>query len=171
MTGSWTKAAETLGLTRRQVRNLFNKPAFKDQYDALFSTEEIKTTRRELEMVSSDIADLYEDAKTAEMQKQVKAVCPKCEHKFDVWVTVMNWTAKLRAAETLLKIAGILKDTKSVKHEGQVGVIHLTIAEHLALLRLKSGLPVPPHVYQRLKAMGALDDLDLPHLSAPEVIP
>ena len=166
-TGSWTQAADNLGLTRRNVKMLFHKPAFKEEYDALFSIEETQATRRELEMLSSDIADLYESAKTAEMEKLVPVECPKCQTKWRITVTVMNWTAKLRAAETLLKIAGILKDTKNVKIEGRVNFVLMTVAEQIALMRLKSGFPVPPHMYQRLKAMGALDDLDTDDLPSP----
>lgn len=166
MTGSWQQAADSLGLTKRQVQGLFRKPAFKQEYDDLFNTDEIAATKRELEMVATGTGKLYEEALNAEMIKQVHATCPKCNYTFKVWVTVMDWASKLRAGETLLKITKILTDNKKVQVEGTVGVVnvHLTTGEYLALERLKMGFPVPDHIYRRLTELGRQGNFEVPAL-------
>ena len=162
--GSWEKAADSLGMTRRQVRALFKKEPFKLAYDELFDAEDLETTKRELTLAASDVASIYEEAKNAEMTKRVQATCPKCTHKFDVLVTVANWATRLKAGDTLLKITGLLQDRKNVKVEGTVGVVnvHLSAEEMLALQRLKMGLDVPEHIYRRLEETSRAGRFDLP---------
>lgn len=156
--GDWRIAAQNVGLSSRQVREQFKNQAFKDAYDNLFTSEELKVTQRELEMASSELGQLYQDAMQAEVQKTVNVVCPACKAKFNIFVTVMDWTAKLRAGETLLKLTRLMKDEKSIKMEGQVNVVHMELKDKLALWRVEMGLPVPPHVRDRLINLGLLDE-------------
>ena len=161
MEGDWHVAATKVGMTYRQVRALFtNNPMFKQAYDDLFTTEELKTTARELEMASSELGQLYQDAMSAEMAKQVLADCPACGHKFKLFVKVMDWATKLKAGETLLKITRLLKDEKSVKMEGKATVehVHMELADKVAIWRVEMGLPVPPHIHDRLVKLGLLTE-------------
>lgn len=159
MTGSWMEAATNLGYNHRQVRNLFKKQAFKEEYDKLFDTEELKSVQREMEMVAGDVAKIYEEAKNAELVKRLPAVCPSCGHKFTFLATVMDWSAKLKAGEVLLRVAGLLRDNKNIKVEGSVQhtVLTLTADDLIMLQRIKAGFEVPPHKRQHLIEIGAIE--------------
>ena len=168
LTGSWQQAADALGLTRRQVRERFKIQSFKEQYDAIFDSEEIQATKRELELVATGTGKLYEEALNAEKTRNVATVCPDCGHKFSIFVQVVDWMARLKAGETLLKLTKLLKDERKVQVEGQVGVVHMSAGEYLALQRLRMGLPVPEHIYRRLQALSQSSEFDLPPM--PDVV-
>jgi hypothetical protein len=157
--GDWHVAADQVGATRRQVRAWFSNPAFKQKYDDLFNTDELKTTMRELEMASGELGALYADAMQAEMSKKVMVDCPNCQHKFPVFVKVMDWATKLRAGETLLKVTRLWKDEKTVKneHKGTVAHVEMSLSEWSALKRLEMGLSIPPHIRKILEDKGFLD--------------
>lgn len=159
------QTAANLHLSPRQVRYRFQaNPKFKEAYDKLFTSEDIKVLKQELSITARDVADVYSEAKEAELEKDVPAECPECGHKFTLHITLPNWNIRLKAADTLIKMLGLLKDEKSVKFEGQMTHVTLSYAEQAALLRLKSGMGegIPPHVMQRLRDVGALDKLALP---------
>lgn len=165
-TGSWQEAAKNLAMTRRQMQTLFGRPEFKQHYDELFNTEEVENAKRELNMVVSGLGKLYEDALIAETDVRTRVACPKCNHRFEVVTRVLDWAARLKAGETLMKYARLLKDERSVKVEGNVGVIHMTAGEYIALQRLRMGLPVPEHIYRRLVDLGQQSNFAVP--SNPE---
>lgn len=161
-TGSWQEAAKNLGITRRQMQTLFARPSFKQQYDELFNTEEIENAKRELNMAISGLGKIYEEALQAETVKRVTVECPKCKHSFNVFVEVVSWMARLKAGETLMKFARLLRDERSIKVEGQVGIIHMSAGEYMALQRLRMGLPVPDHIYRRLMDLGQQSNFTIP---------
>lgn len=162
-TGSWQQAADNLSLPRRSVREKFARnKAFREAYEALFVGDEVEATKRELEMGATGLGGLYEDAINAELTKPIQVECPKCQNKFRVFVTMMDWATKLRAGETLLKLTRILKDEKSVKVGGMVGVVHMGMDEYLALQRLKMGLHIPDHIYAKLTAAAVAGDFLVP---------
>ena len=160
--GDWKVAAENLGLNVRQVRVMFHNPAFKQQYDATFTQEEIDITRRELAMTSGNIAEVLEAAKDAELFKKVRPTCPGCGLRFDFTVAVANWASRLKAVELLAKISHILTDNKSIKVEGTIANVHMGADEFLALKRLQMGLPVPEHVYRKLLDIGSVNNMAIP---------
>lgn len=157
LSGSWQEAADSTGWTRRQVQRLFiENESFKHEYDAMFGTEELEVVKRELNLVTSGSGKVFEDALNAEMTKVVHAKCPQCGHSWKIFVTVMDWTAKLRAGETLLKIANIFKETKDVKHSGNVSVVTMTITESLAIRSILAGVRPPRHILDDLRAKGLI---------------
>lgn len=149
LTGSWEQAAKNCGIDRRTVRRMFKEPAFKEAYDELYDVEEIRATERELNLVSDDVAKIFEEAKDAELTKQVQVTCPSCKHRFNWQVKVIDFATKLRAGEILMKYRGYLKDQRSVKVEGSVQVEHVVwdMRDYMVMERLKLGLPVPEQAY------------------------
>lgn len=160
--GSWQEACKTLDLDPRTARRYFKDEAFKTEYDELFNTEEIQTVKRELDMITSGVPKVYEDALSAETTKKVVESCPHCGEEVTFYVNVIDFKTRMKAGETLLKQSNLLKDTKRVEGEfkGTMTHINLTGAEILALQRLNMGLAIPPHVYEALKGKVA----DLPAL-------
>lgn len=164
MTGSWQQAADNCGVDRRTVRRMFKDPAFKAEYDALFDLEEVKTTERELNLVADDVGRLLEEASNAELTKNVAATCPKCSHKFNIMVKVMDMANKIRAAEVLMKYRGQLRDQRSVKVEGNVSVqhVHWSFRDVMVMEKLRLGLPVPDQAYREVLAKAEQAGLSLP---------
>ncbi len=160
--GSWQKAADSLGIPRRRVRAMLREPAFKEAYDTLFDTEEMEITKRELEIISQEVAPVYEDAIKAEMFKTV--TCPHCGKKHDV--QVVDHSTRVRAADNLLKMNNIWKDTKSLKIDAEMRSVsvQLTGDQYLALQRLKQGFNIPEHVHRELLAIDKSGEFGVPPL-------
>ena len=175
MTGSWQKAAHSLGMDKRKVRALMKRDAFKREYDKLFSVEAVAATAKELTLISENAGDIYEEAVKAELEKKFPVTCEECGHKQTVLVKVMDWPTKLRAIETVLKIARVIKDERSLKVEADIQITHveLTTGEYLALERLHRGMPVPDYMYYQLeeKLKGSGQTLPpLPEGGGPRMI-
>lgn len=169
--GSWQQAAKNLDIDPRTVRRYFKEDGFKQEYDAIFNSEEIQVTRRHMEAIASGAPDVYDDALKAEMTKKVTEECPHCGEEVTFYVNVIDFKTRMKAAETLLKTSNLLKDTKRVEGEfkGTMTNIQLTGAEMLALMRLDMGMPIPPHVYEGLKAK--VPDLKpLPEGKGPRIL-
>jgi hypothetical protein len=160
--GNWRRAAETLKIDPRRVRTMFKNPAFKEQYDNFFDADEVRVTERELNLSADDAAWVFEEAKNAELQKKIKVTCPDCGHKFDEFVKVADHATRLRAAETLLKMRGLLKDNRSVKVEGRVEHVHWDYHEQLILQKLDLKLPVPRMVFEQVEQKAKLAGMELP---------
>jgi hypothetical protein len=98
------------------------------------------------------------------MFKNVPVVCPSCGHKHTVSVQMIDHATRMKAADTLLKVSGIMKDQRSVKLEATMTRIDVSFSgdEYLAYERLKRGFGVPPHVYDRLSEKAAQMNIELP---------
>lgn len=166
--GSWREAARSLGIDPRRIQRMFNNDAFKKEYDSLFP-HDTKVVERELNFVSKDAAVILEEVRDAELNKTVHAQCPQCGKKFDVFVRVIDYVTKMRALEIMLKTMGLMKDTKSVKVEGQVTHVNikLSTAQMLAMQALDRGLPVNPQIYRELESLAATGAFELPPLPPP----
>lgn len=166
--GSWTKAADALNVPRAQVRALFRKDTFREAYDSIFTAEELLITKRELEMETSDVAGVLNEAKNAEQMKHVSVMCPSCGFKFIESIFIPAWNARLKAVEMLAKMAKLLQDSKKVEVGGQVNhvTVQLTGAEYLAMERLKMGMSIPMHMYRRLEEWARQTNYTLPMLPA-----
>lgn len=166
--GSWREAAKSLGIDPRRIQRMFNNAAFKKEYDAMFP-HDTQVVERELNFVSKDAAVILEEVRDAELNKTVHAQCPQCGKKFDVFVRVIDYVTKMRALEIMLKTMGLMKDTKSVKVEGSVTHVNITLstAQMLALQALKRGLPVNPQTYRELENLASNGAFELPPLPPP----
>lgn len=151
--GSWRKACTTLEIKERRVRGwLTDDESFSKAYDDLFSLEEAKLTRRELELMSGRAAGMYDEALEAERGLRQEVICPKCHEKFTINYTRPDWRIRLRAGDTILRSAKILQDTREIK--GTLVNINLTGDEAMALLAIRAGRPVPDSVRAHLRAKG-----------------
>jgi len=162
LTGSWRKAAVNVGIDPRRVRNMFKNPAFKQQYDSFFDADDIRVTERELNLAADDVAWVFEEAKSAELEKKHKAECPSCHTKFDVVVKITDHNTRMRAAETLAKMRGLLRDSRSVEFSGKIEHVHWDYHETLILHKLDLGLPVPETVFRLVEAKAKLAGIELP---------
>lgn len=162
--GDWEKAAKNMNMDKRKVRSMFKRAAFKREYDILFPVEEARVTQAELTLISEDAGTIYRQAIDAEIEKKIPVECDECGHKQYVLVKVMDWAVKLRAIETLLKVAHVIKDERSLKVEAKVDVVNvqLTTGEFLALKQLEMGMPVPEHIYRQLEVKSKDSGFDMP---------
>lgn len=164
--GNWQKAADALNMPRTGVRALFRKPAFRERYDSLFTSEELLITKRELEMESNDLAGVLNEAKSAEQMKHIHVTCPACSFKFVESIFIPAWNARLKAVEMLAKMTKLLQDNKKVEVGGTVN--HVTVqlegAEYLALERLNRGMSIPEHMYRKLEEWARQTNYGLPAL-------
>lgn len=163
LVGDYKKAAQNVGMTAAQVRRLLaTDPAFKDEYDAMFPAELIKSTEAELQVAAQDIAEVFNEAKNAQIWKSTTAECPQCHAKFPVRIQVADHSIRMRAAETLAKITKLWKDQKTVTHEGTVSLVSMSAEQYLAYMAVLQGRRIPDHVYKGLQEFDRDGKLNLP---------
>lgn len=152
-TGSLEQSATNLEITPRRIRYwLTHDPSFQAAFDDMFGVKDIEATKKLLGMAAGQAVEVYEEAMKADMKKTVKVPCENCGKMLNVTITIADTGARLKAADALMKISGLLKDTKKI--EGMVGHVHLTGAEYITLLKLQAGMQVPEAAKQSLIAKG-----------------
>lgn len=164
VTGSWSEAAKSLGMTSAQINAKFRNKAFKAKYDELFGIEQVEITQRELLQVARLVGKTYEDILAAEKIINVDIDCPNCGEKSRHPIKVIDYATQRAAASDLAKMTNVWKDQKSIKVDQTNTNIQvlLTGADWLYYERLRRGLPVAPSVYQKLQDKLAGSDLTLP---------
>lgn len=169
--GDFKKAAANTGLTANKIRRMLQTdPQFKAAFDSLFSPDDLKATESELQLAVQDVAEIFNDAKNAELYKTIDVTCPcGCGHTFKEQVKNTDWATKLRAAESLAKMTRLWKDQKNIKVEGAVALVNMTPAQYLALMAIRQGRSIPDHVYQQLREFDRDGSLNLPANPAPPV--
>lgn len=155
--GSWRKACLKLDIKERRVREwLANDHAFQEAYDAQFGREELAAIRKEIQFLAGEATNVYTEALEAERGLRKEVTCPECEHKFTVEGARPDWRMRKSAADAVMRINKILQETKSINVKGGITHTHLTGDEHMALLRLDAGLPLPEAVMARLREKGLI---------------
>jgi len=151
--GSWKKACKVLEIKERRVRGwLTDDEAFNKAYDDLISLDDVKLTKRELELMSGRAAGVLDEALEAERGLRQKVTCPHCGKGFEADTVRPDWRIRLRTVDTILRSAKILQDTKEIK--GTMFNINLTGDEAIALLAIRAGRPVPEAARAQLRAKG-----------------
>ncbi len=157
---SWQTAASRLGLPPKQFgRWMREDPAFRAAYDALFDSDKGETVRKQIAALAGKASDVLEEAMEATKHTEIDANCPECGAKFKISAAGPNWTARLRAAENVTKVGGQLKDSKTLKVEGEI--IHMSLEHKLAMFMLKAGRPedsIPSYILRDLREAKALKD-------------
>lgn len=151
---SWQEVAQRLGLGPNQLTRWLREDAqFRAVYDRIFSTD-TENVRRHIEASAGKAADALDAALDATRLISVEIECPECGHTFDYEAPAPNWTARLRAAETVLKVGRVLKDVKKIEGE----VLHLTLPQKLGLAMIKRGQDamVPDAIKEELREMKLL---------------
>lgn len=155
--GSWAEAEKRAGVSPRTFRRWLNTdPNFEAAYNKIFD-DRGEVIRKEVAASAGRAAETLDGALDATKGVKVEVECPNCHVMFEHEIAQPVWTARIRAAESILKIGGQLKDVKKI--EGSVEMIHMTIAHKVALDLIESGQAdrVPAHMVQELQAMGKLD--------------
>lgn len=150
---SWADAEAAHGVTPRTIgRWMRSDPRFRAAYEKLFD-DRGETIRKEVAASAAKAADTLEAALDATSSEKLDVTCPNCHVEFEVDLRKPNWSARLRAAESVLKIGGQLKDVKKIEGE----IVHMSIEHKIALVRLARGLSVPPGIMEDLRKMNLLE--------------
>jgi len=153
-TGSAKQALANVDRDDSALRRWMKEPSFKKKYDEVIK-DNIDYLKLGLHNTAAEkIAVVFEEALEAQRPITVKEECPECGHRFTTQVSVDNWATRLKAAETLLKVAGVLKEEKKVDitHTRQ-----LSAAEQSALIAHRHGSYLPPHMVDRLRELGYIE--------------
>ena len=157
---TWQEASARLGLPSKQFGRWMREDlAFRDAYDTLFDADKGETVRKQIAAMAGKASDVLEEAMEATKSTTLDATCPECGTEFKIQASGPNWTARLRAAETVTKVGGQLKDTKNLKIEGEI--VHMSLEHKLALFMLRRGEPedrIPSYILRDLKEMKALKE-------------
>ncbi len=140
---------------------LQKEPGFQAAYDNL-TTPATELIREIMEGHAMRATGMYAEAIDATDVVDVEVKCPDCDNVFHTEVAQPNWQARLKAGEVAMKVARVLKDVRESTHVN----IKLTLEEAVAVAAIKSGRPVPPAMFARLRAKGALDEVDTSSLLA-----
>lgn len=161
--GDFKKAAANTGLTPTKIRRMLQTdPQFREAYNQMFSVDDLKATESELQLAVQDVAEIFNEAKNAELFKSIRVTCPHCNESFDVDVKNTDWATKLRAAESLAKMTRLWKDQKSVEVKGNVTHLVMTPDLMVALMALRAGRHIPDHTYNELQNFDRDGSLNLP---------
>lgn len=162
--GSVKAALASVDGAERSLRRWTKIPTFRALFDQTI-LDNTAATRGSLHSSVTGAVDVYEEALQATKTIERKFACEACGERNEVEVIVENWAARLKAAETLLKITGILKEQKTIDFNAKIEtrqIIVLTTPEHLAWERYKTGLPIPPHMEALLTDKGLIGQEALP---------
>ncbi len=143
---------EGSSVSRQAVHKWFQEVDYKLAYDHLFGVGSIEIHRQELIQAAGETSDLYQEAMSADKEKQVTVLCEHCGKMTKGTVTVEDWGARLRAAEKLDTIAGVLKQTTRV--EGEIVHTQMTGAQRIAFYMWQHGEPIPESAKADLRKMG-----------------
>lgn len=149
-----SKALKKCGYRReRFTRWLRLDEDFAREYNVLAGSS-LDAARKMLEAAVPEATSTLMDAQAAKEALKIHVTCPKCGKKFDEYIPIDDWKTRLKAAETLLKGAGIIVDRKKVDVETHV----LNYGEMMAMLLL-AGNPkgeIPPAMLEKFRLQGLL---------------
>ena len=136
---------------------LQKETGFRAAYDNLTRIA-IDVIKDAMESTAMKATGMYDEAIDATDIINTEVKCPECDHHFHTEVAQPNWAARLKAGETALKVARVLKDVKETTSVH----VSLTMDEMIALARTKADppLPIPPSMRTRLRAKGAISEID-----------
>ncbi len=156
LTTNWRQACDNAGVPPRTLRHLLStNVAFQDSYNNLLGPA-LDIARDMIESTSLKVAGMYDEAVEAVKMVELELACPECKHEFSISNPRPDWPTRLRAMDTVLKVAKLLVDRKEISGT----LTHLNMEQSLALarakFRLRNGLEpdIPP----------ALMDILRPHL-------
>lgn len=169
LTTDWREACARVEANPRTVRSwLEHDPAFQDAYAALIGPA-ISTARDLMESSALKAAGVYNEAMEAIKVIEQEVTCPHCSLPFMTEMGMPDWNSRLRAGDTVMKVARILKDVS----EKSVTITHLTMEDNLAIARanweISQGLQptIPPAMLERLRPHLK----ELPERTETEAIP
>ena len=146
------EACEKVGIKLATVKKWLQRDeAFGDAYDEIFK-DSLAIAKGLMEGAAARATGVYEEALTATKIGEVDVQCTHCGEDFQTVASMPDWTARLKAAEIILKTSNILVDRRQIEQT----TVHLTMEERLAIAAWKSGRPIPPNVQSKLEQRGLL---------------
>ena len=149
----WRKACENAEIKPETARGwLTRDEAFIQAYNDLLGPA-VEIARDLMESSALKAAGMYSEAIEAMKVIDTEVTCPHCRKEFTLESVTPDWNARLRAGDTILKSAKILKDVKEISGS----ITHLSMEESLALAKAKhamrNGLPLnlPPSLMAKIR--------------------
>jgi hypothetical protein len=130
---------------------------FQVAYDDLLKGA-VEIAKELIESSAVRASAVYEDALTAMSTATVNAQCPGCGAHFEVEASRPDWNTRLRAANAVSKIAGLVID----QHRIEKISFTPNLEEMLAIARARRGQSIPPAMKTKLLEKGVRleDDSD-----------
>lgn len=167
--GSWRSAANEAGVNERTPRRwLESHPGFQALWAQVFGSTDVNSYKKQAEILQAKALNVYDESMDAAQVITVKVQCPECGERFTTEYTVPNAATRLKAADAVSKMTGLLKETKEVK--GSVEIVHLTAVQKSAYLAWQTGLPIAPHLEAELREVGLIGPDERRSLPAGSVV-
>ncbi len=143
---------------------LQNDEAFGNRYDQLLGPS-LEIAKDMMEQRALKAAGMYDEALDAVRTIARDVSCPKCGHTFMAFQTTPDWSARLKAGDTIMKTAGILIDRRKIEQTN----VNLSFEQSMALAQVQyavtlakrtGGVPqitVSPSMLEQLKRKGAIE--------------
>jgi hypothetical protein len=153
LTTNWRQACDNADVPANTLRHWLSTDApFQAAYNDLLGPA-IAVARDMIESTALKAAGMYEEAVEAVNMVELELVCPECKHEFSIANPRPDWATRLRAGDTVLKVAKLLIDRKEISGT----LTHLTLEETLAVARWKHDKQIPPVMIERLRQKGLIE--------------
>jgi len=160
----WKKACDAIGISHASFRRWIRQDtAFRDAYGHMH-TGIIDAVRAQLNATAQKAAEVFDEATEATKDITIDIKCPTCNTDIKVTAEVPDWNTRMRAGETSLRVAKILKDVKEV--EGTITLAQLPLYLQIAYASYRREGPraIPPGAYDQLVQYGIIKE----QMSAPQ---
>jgi hypothetical protein len=154
LTDDWRDACTEAQVSPNSVMHwLSNNEAFRAAYNDILRPN-ISIIRDMMETTALKATGMYDEAVTAVKMVELEIVCPSCAHKFSLTNPQPDWSTRLRAGDTAMRVAKVLKDVKEI--EGTI--THLNMEESLALASARYAIrrgqtpTIPPQMMAKLRS-------------------
>lgn len=128
---------------------------FGDAYDELLGRA-IELAKDLVEASSVRASGVFEEALTAVKISALHVNCPSCNERFEVEASRPDWTTRLKAANAIAKISGLIVDQYHIEKI----VFQPTLEEMVAIAKARRGDLIPPIMRTHLLASGVNLDPD-----------
>ncbi len=172
---SLNDACQELDVPRgRFMRWLQTDEKFRAHYDDLFNPENLKEIQKVLNASASRAVEVYEDAiDQANRSMHLDLECPHCQKSFKKTIQVEDWKSRLAAADTLLRVSGILRERRDLKVTLQTAAIdwsRIETSDLVNVLAWRTGRPLAPAAEERLRQLGVITEEQRRMLPSPEIV-
>lgn len=152
----WKKACDEAGVPYANFRRWIRMDAaFRDAYNGLHSGV-IDAVRAQIEATAQKAAEVFDEATEATRDVSVEIKCPNCNTDIKITAEVPDWNVRMRAGETSLKVAKILKDVKEVGGVVTIAQLPLHLQIAYAAYKREGATAIPPGAYDQLVEAGII---------------
>ncbi len=152
-TDDWRQACVKAKVSPHSVKHwLSTNEAFHTAYNNLLGPA-VAVVRDMMESSAVKAAGMYEKALDALKTVEREIRCPECQHEFILPESGPDWNARLRAGDTVMRVAKVLKDVKEIGGT----ITHLSMEENLALASAQHSIrngqepTIPPRMMDKLR--------------------